>query len=283
MGAAFGSPHCVWEGGRYVGSLRGRFYDLHIHQRVAAGEGFVYGGHMKRAERRRLERDLKREPIHLSTAIHEAGHAVARYLTASEMGIDPDNSIWSIRVTPRIVGERNGRALVSMACVEGPMFSQQFMDVIRPNLDASTASPDANNLAECLARARTDGMDMSDWVRARSVYTLMGPIIEAVTTKRPFEAVLMPNDSDIESIRLDCHLAGVPTLFDEILDVGKRRCYELLERLEIHHAIIVLANELVRLGDLTGKRAITVIRGALTANVVQGAPNQLCSHRGQAD
>ena len=46
---------------------------------------------MSRRDRRRLVAELKKQPVSPLTAIHEAGHAVARYVVADEMGIPQEN------------------------------------------------------------------------------------------------------------------------------------------------------------------------------------------------
>src|ERR1041384_7188737 len=56
---------------------------------------------MGAARRRKAEIDsLKRRwPRHISmTAVHEAGHIVARFITAKTMGVDPHEAVWSVEM-----------------------------------------------------------------------------------------------------------------------------------------------------------------------------------------
>ncbi len=158
---------------------------------------------MNRRERRAAKAKAKHRGIDPITALHEAGHAVGRYLIAPDMGIPEDKIITDIVVHSE--GERpsagtsiDGRVKYeSLAVCNGPTFSAE-LGVLVPaateNLGISAGSAVSGLQAldlvqDVLTVGRDEGIDVDAWVEARAIIIVFGPMVEAMQRGIPFTDV----------------------------------------------------------------------------------------------
>ncbi|MCW5695355.1 MAG: hypothetical protein KIS96_01340 [Bauldia sp.] len=197
------------------------------------------------------------------TAVHEAGHAVARFLTASEMGIEPAKAVSRIEFQPAIDTRTEGTAtvfVIRLATTFGPMLSR--------NIQAHMATfPFGHHvtgaeLETTIAAARAAGVDVAGWCRSRMLIHVFGAVAEARFTNRPVME-LWGSDichSDIEEAVRDGRLAGLsPARIEEAVDAAIDEAIRLVNIPAIWSAIAAVAGEVERLGTVTGPQALEAI------------------------
>ncbi len=216
-------------------------------------------------------------------AIHEAGHAVARYVTAAEMGYSTGEIIHRIEIAaddpPTAIGTSadGTMALFSEGATRGPMFAKDMNaaagKVIRGRalLDGTNATGPLTGdaLAEIVATARAEGADIDAWLRARALQAVFGPMVEAAYTQIPFEEIWNGNQaqSDAMSFFRDCALAGVADVsgIQRLLDGAIQRGNELLKRADVCRAVSALGLHLSQNGTTAGPIAVRIIEQAMRA------------------
>src|SRR5262249_29443522 len=170
------------------------------------------------AKRRKAEIDrLKRaRPKGLSAiAIHEAGHAVARFMTAKRMGYDCQaDALMRVVIHPRetaakFIGQ-DGILRYSGGRTFGPWFSKE----IEATLDAANVRHDPvetslKELRPVIAAARAAGANIDNWVYAKVIQSGAGPAAEAKAMGRPCNEVLAENEGDRDQASLACLAAGM--------------------------------------------------------------------------
>ena len=151
---------------------------------------------MKRHERRAAKAKAKGQSIDRAVAVHEAGHAVGRFLTGARLGHGPETAISYIDVHAVPVAEGSqsfdGRMdLRTQATTFGPMLSKALEEFIR--IDAFSDGPGGElplkEVARILQKARGAGLDVDDWFRAKGFSNVLGPMAEAKFLGKPFESV----------------------------------------------------------------------------------------------
>jgi hypothetical protein len=204
------------------------------------------------------------------TAIHEAGHAVGRYLTADMMGHNVEGAISWIEVhleNKPLYESGDGRAILSASATTfGPMYSRQMIDVLAcspciENNPYSYAALEAD-VARCVAA----GIDVVRWAKAKAIICMCGPVAEAIYTHGEIATVVNSYECEgdvIDAVR-DCMLAGKSTeealAYIEIaIDIAADR----LADPRIWRAVLRLADSLPAQGRLEGKVAADIIGRAL--------------------
>jgi hypothetical protein len=203
------------------------------------------------------------------TAIHEAGHAVARYLTATDMGRAPDESIAYIEIapgTPLGVSFDRRAALVSQAVTYGPMFSPEIDKLIGNARELKA-------IVVVVAEAVAKGLDISKWLEARSLIAVFGPMAEAVASQKSFDEVWdsYPCEGDVRSFAQDCVIAGLGGAeIDSLFGKTVEKAVAMFHRPEICAAINVLAAAFPNAGRMDGKEAAVIISGVLALSERDG-------------
>ena len=160
---------------------------------------------MNRQQRRAARAKAKNATVDPVVAIHEAGHAVARYLTAEMMGLSKEESVSSIdvHVTQEMPKGKSvdGKMVTSaQATTFGPLFSKEI-DAVR--LAVSTANgwsdlpPEElaaklntlENMRDLLETAREQGCDVEKWLRARAIIMVAGATAESLYREVPWHEV----------------------------------------------------------------------------------------------
>ena len=236
-----------------------------------------------RRKRRASRAKAGRHPIDPVTALHEAGHAVGRYLTALEMGLSEDEVITEIVVEtegrrPEMGTSFDGRMkLVSLAVCNGPMLSAELqrlvpaaMEIMGIAAGSTLSGRQALDLVkEVLAVGRSEGIDVDAWVGARAVVAVFGPMVEAGVREVPFQDVWdgYEAEDDVTGIVGDGVAAGLSS--DEIgavIETAKHRVLDYLQEPKVGNAVNALGNHLLEHGTTAGERAAAIIRDAMKAS-----------------
>jgi hypothetical protein len=125
---------------------------------------------------------LKREHRHSITAIHEAGHAVACFMTAKLMGREPADAVTCVEMyhpdtAPKFFGLYGKRHLV-IATVFGPRLSKEIAATKKAGgaqyCFEGMLTEECN--ADVIAAARAAGADTTGWARASVLIRMAGPV-----------------------------------------------------------------------------------------------------------
>lgn len=230
---------------------------------------------MNRRERRAAEAAARKqneggglEPV---VAFHEAGHAIARYLTAAELGYAPDEAIARIEIASgplRPLGDSfDGKATTySQAVTFGPKLSKAMDATARPILmrvAGQTISGKAHFdlMVEIVAAARAAGADIDAWLRARALICIFGSIAEALYTRKPFEEIWngYEAENDMRNIVGDCMIAGMGDAAEAIIDAAVERAKVEVARPGMLDALNALSRHLHDHGTTKGRLAVSII------------------------
>jgi hypothetical protein len=139
----------------------------------------------------RRDRRASRSPkpkLDRAVAVHEAGHAVARVLTAADMGYAPEIAIQDIEIggsAVTVLGKNtDGLNIESQAIARGPIFSLDIMAHLSrppPYLDAY--------LRQVIMRAEASNADVTKWLKAKALIFACGTAAEAKLLGVPFDEV----------------------------------------------------------------------------------------------
>ncbi len=212
--------------------------------------------------------DKKLDPV---IAIHEAGHAVARVLSAKDFGLPAEKMISYIEVGTR---QKMGAShldksvtLVAQAVTYGPTLSAELQAVF----DRTTAGLDKANLTkqhivDALKVAKKEGVDITPWLRARMLISTLASVAEARHTGRSVDDVWNSpeTEGDLTSAVEDGLYAGLTTeqigvYINEALDQSE----VLMGQASVQRAVHALADALPVSGKLQGQPAVFIITQAL--------------------
>jgi hypothetical protein len=205
--------------------------------------------------------------------VHEAGHAVGRFLTAPRLGFDCDDAIShiDIHVTDVWDGYKSfdGRMMLpSQATTFGPMFSRELDAFFLANVagDGAREVP-CKEAAGILVKARAAGLDVDGWFRAKGLTVVFGPMAEAKFSGKPFEDVWDDYSAESDMMDLVRHgfLAGlleqIETVEREIVDNATRE----IARPEVWRAILSVA-DILQPGRTDGRKVAAIIAAALESS-----------------
>jgi hypothetical protein len=229
------------------------------------------GKPMNRHQRRAAKAQGNGKKLDPVIAIHEAGHAVARVLSAADFGLPAEMMISHIDVG---TAENLGRSyfdkfvtLTSQAVTYGPTLSAGLQDVF----DRTTQGVDPSKLTkqhivDALKLAKDEGADVARWLRARMLISTLASVAEARHTGRDVNDVWNSPESegDLKGAVEDGIYAGLPTdeiaaLIGEALDQSEI----LMKQANVQRAVHALAEALPISGRLKGQQAVFIINRAL--------------------
>jgi hypothetical protein len=226
---------------------------------------------MNRHQRRSAKAQGNARNLDRTIAIHEAGHAVARVLVAEDFGLPAEKMISYIDVgTAENLGDSffdKSVTLISQATTYGPTLSTELQAVFDRTVEGlEQSSLTKRHIVEALALARTEGLDVDRWLRARMLISTLASVAEAKHTERSVDEVWNSRESegDLKGAVEDGVYAGLPTeqisgYVGEALD----RSEILIERANVQRAINSLADALPDRGRLIGRRAVFIIKRGL--------------------
>lgn len=222
---------------------------------------------MNRHQRRAAQSkgiDSKLDPV---IAIHEAGHAVARVLSAEDFGLPAEKMISSIDVGRRpILGKGHFDKSVQ-ATTYGPTLSAELQAVFErtvAGLDPSKLTQ--QHIIDAVKLAKEEGIDITRWLRARMLITTLGPVAEAGRTGRSVHDVWnsVECEGDLKGAVEDGIWAGLPT--EQIagyINEALEKSAILMSQTNVQRAVNALADALPVSGKLKGQRAVSIITRAL--------------------
>ncbi len=235
---------------------------------------------MNRRDRRAARAKVRHHHIDLVTALHEAGHAVGRYLTAPDMGFPEDEVIAEIVVhtegeRPEIGTSIDGHMKVaSLAVCNGPMLSAE-LDALVPAAKEKLGILATGTLSgrqsfdlvkEVLTTGRNEGIDVDAWFEARAIIAVFGPTVEAMQREMAFADVWdgYESESDYAGIVRDGVVAGLsPDEIAVVIEGVVDRVVVYLQQTNVCDAVNALGWHLRRHGTTPGKRAAAIIQGAM--------------------
>jgi hypothetical protein len=225
---------------------------------------------MNRHERRAAKALSRTVEIDRVVAVHEAGHAVARVLTASDLGLSSEEAISHIELG---IGNSMGKSkdgkmqLMSEAVTFGPRLSKDIAAAFKRI--AAGVPPDQidrQHITDAVSLARSEGADIEKWLRAKMLIAVFGSAAEAKYTDKTIEDVWTSYaaEADRRDAFSEGVLAGLSTSDIEVLiEDAIRRAKVLIEHPQIQSAIHALADGLPNSGKLPGKRAVHIIAQVL--------------------
>lgn len=137
-------------------------------------------------------------------AVHEAGHAVARYLSADAMGFRTDEAIGYIEIAPPFSRPSSGAKsiLAPKPAIFGPVHSRPMMDFLKT--DAITL-----NLTTAVEACKAHGIDVEMWAAVKALICMAGPAAEALFTNRSLSEIANECEHDLEDATRYCLATGM--------------------------------------------------------------------------
>ena len=245
---------------------------------------------MNRQQRRAAKAKAKNATVDPVVAVHEAGHALARYLTAEMMGLSKEESIHSIVVhVPREMPKGksvDGTMMTSeQATTFGPMFSNEIDAVRRAmgtekgwsDLPAEELAANLNsleNMQELLETARDQGCDVGKWLRARAIIMVAGAVAESRYREVPWHEVWDGYEAEGDKRDLIGDLMSSGIANDELAEAEYAEADaantwmrdKILNTPGVLDAINALTTRIVRKpGTIPGRTVVGIIRRAIEA------------------
>lgn len=226
---------------------------------------------MNRHERRAAKALGRTAEMSRVVAVHEAGHAVARVLTANDLGLSSETAISYIDVgTGNSIGESvdGTMQLISQAVTFGPMLSKDIQAAFK-RIAAGVPRDQVSrqHLTEAVRLARSAGADIEKWLRARCLIAVFASAAEAKHTQKSIREVWTSYaaEADVMAAFNEGYLAGLSTSEIEVfIEEAISRATDLIEQPHIQSAIYALADALPNSGKLPGKRAGKLVARALS-------------------
>jgi hypothetical protein len=139
-------------------------------------------------------------------AVHEAGHAMARYLSADAMGFRADEAIDYIEIAPPFSRPSLDAKtiLTPKAATIGPVYS-------RPNFLGTHSV--SQNLTAAVEACKAHGIDVEMWAAVKAFVCMAGPAAEAQFTNRSLYKIANGYncEDDLREATRYCLSAGMTT------------------------------------------------------------------------
>ena len=192
-------------------------------------------------------------------AVHEAGHAVARYLCADAMGFSFVEAVGYIEIAPPFsrpnLDAKSILAPKAASC--GPVYS-------RPMMDFLNAESMSLNLTAAVEACKDHGIDVEMWVAVKALICMAGPVAEALFTNRLLSEIANECSNDLDEATRYCVAAGMTT------QEASKQCKDALNwAREVFDdprnwdAVLALADSLPSGGRINGKQIESIITRAM--------------------
>jgi hypothetical protein len=239
-----------------------------VAQRPGRVRRSLVNRHLRRAAK------AKGRKLDRATAVHEAGHAVARILVADDFSRPPEEMVRFIDMgQPPPVGDtflNKTPMLNPQATTYGATFSVELELVLR----REAAVIGRNEITEqevkdVFTAARTYGIDVDRWLRARLLIMTLASVAEAKHRGRPIHAVW--NSPESECDRRDAFKDGYRAGFsdgqiEQFVSEALARSEELIRQDHVQRAIEALADALPDRGKMFGHQVAAIVNHALQAS-----------------
>jgi hypothetical protein len=158
----------------------------------------------------------------------------------------------------------------TQATTFGPMLSKEIQELFREecaSLGGLSGRIAFEALSGIITKARSAGLDVNRWLRAKSLISVFGAAAEARYTGKTFSDVFngYENEGDRRDAIQDCMIAGMTEEDDigAVLDEAAAAAVNLIYRNEVWRALLALADKLPAAGRFEGKKAASIIEHAL--------------------
>jgi uncharacterized protein (UPF0335 family) len=234
--------------------------------------------HMNRSQRRAAKAKEKVVKLDRVVAVHEAGHAVARFLVADDFGRPPEEMIGYIEVGLRHpVGGRlfnKSVTMVAQATTFGATFSAELQSVIARTAAVTDRKTITNDeIRDAFTVARSEGIDVDRWLKARMLIMTLASGAEAMHTGRSIHEVWTSpeSESDQRDAFQDGYRAGLADgQIEHFVCEALERSEELIRQETVQRAIKALADAIPDRGRMTGCQAAFIVNQVLQASTVPG-------------
>lgn len=220
---------------------------------VANGQGRRLNRRERRAAEKHESKMCKGDATEV--AAHEAGHAIAYYLSAEMIGFKPDETMDYIRIYSHV----DARKANADGLTKGRTFSKDMEGL----LDQST------DIHELVSSALSQDMDVMAWLCVMAFVSLMGPVTEAVLTMQDPIKVLGSSVSFGDVCQFKGYCSALELSDDEAVQFFSRTfdlCIATLKREDVTRALQALVKALIRQKKMTGRKACEIISSALTSD-----------------
>jgi hypothetical protein len=227
---------------------------------------------MNRSQRRAARAKGRVGKLDRVVAVHEAGHAVARILVADDFGWPPEKMIGYIELgLAQAVGSVR---MVAQGITFGPRVSAELQLIF----DRTVAGTDRNaitkqHIKDTFAAARSEGIDVDRWLRARMLIMTLASGAEAMHTGRSIREVWTSPESESDRWYAfqDGYDAGLADgQIEHFVREALERSEELIRQETVQRAIKALADAIPDRGRMPGCQAAFIINQVLQASTVPG-------------
>lgn len=200
---------------------------------------------MNRNKRRAENVRLRASSPNWPTAVHEAGHAVGRLLTAQAMGFSLEDAVARIEIGGGQSMQSGSVLLAPEATCIGPAMSLELQRAY------NRANPEQRKLSTDEFRelmwSMTTIEQRTNSARSKMLIIAMGPAAEARLTKRRLLDVLndLPCTSDLKQFHREGFVAGLDTsTFETLAYAARKEAEKLVATPAIWEAIKAVASRL---------------------------------------
>jgi hypothetical protein len=194
-------------------------------------------------------------------AVHEAAHAVARYLSADAMGLRADEAIAYIEVAPPFSRPSlNAKTILApRVATFGPVYSHQMMEF----LEADSIS---QNLTAAIEACKAHGIDVEMWAAVKAFVCMAGAAAEARFTNRSLSEIAKGYEceSDLGDATRYCLSAGMTTQeANNVCNNALNWAREVFDDSRNWTAVLALADSLPSGGRINGSQIAKIITRAM--------------------
>lgn len=231
---------------------------------------------MNRNQRRAAKAKQRAIKLDRLTAVHEAGHAVARFLVADDFGRPLEEMIHYIEVgLGHAVGDslfNKSVTLVAQGTTFGATFSVELDSVIAHTPAASDRKVITNEeIRDAFTVARSEGIDVDRWLKARLLIMTLASVAEAMYSGRSIDEVWNSpeSESDMRDAFRDGYRAGLADgQIDHLVREALERSEELIRQETVQRAIEAVADAIPDRGRMPGCQVVFIINQVLQASTV---------------
>jgi hypothetical protein len=237
----------VAECGRQLASNSRQFVEIYVNK-----------NELLRAENglRKMAKGYNLDKI---AAVHETGHAVARYLSADAMGFRASEAIDYIEIAPPFSRPSLGAKsiLAPTPAIIGPVYSRPMMVFLKTD----SISLD---LTAAVEACKAHGIDVEMWAAVKAFICMAGAAAEALFTSRSFSEIASECENDLEDAMRYCLAAGITTQeASKVCNGALNWAREVFDDPRNWTAVLALADSLPSGGSINGNQIESIIARAM--------------------
>jgi hypothetical protein len=183
---------------------------------------------------------------HRVLAVHEAGHAVVRVLTAEDFGRSREEAVNCIEVGGHkgVTTTADGNINIPDAITLAPRLSKELEDAADADGTFKTGDASFEDIEQFLKRSRGAGLDVDRWLNAMLLICVAGPLAEAKFSKRDPKEVLdgYHGQFDIHEATDSCAMAGRLEEKDGLIGTAVNTVWRMLDDSKTWAAVMAVAD-----------------------------------------